>query len=142
MDFQSMRSRAGQYPPQAYQFVRDGLAHTVKCLHGSMMTGGMTGGMSGGMAEHSVGPLDDTDESRHITGQQLCLGLKDYAVKQYGLLAKTVLTSWNIRETRDFGKIVFAMIDAGLMRKSEEDTLEDFDSVFTFDEVFGDVMRR
>ena len=119
-DWKFLREKAGPFPPQAYQFVRDGLAHTVKMSHGE---------------PHP----DYAAEGRHVTGGQLCLGLRDYALRQYGRLAKMVLHSWNIRETADFGRIVFAMIDAGLMRKTEEDTLEDFQGVFDFDEAFGDL---
>ncbi len=120
-DWKALKDKAGPFPPQAYQFVREGLAHTVKMIHG----------------EASVGQADD--ETRHVSGQQLCLGLRDYAIKQYGRLAKTVLLSWSIRGTDDFGRIVFAMIDVGLMRKTHEDTPEDFRAVFDFDEAFGDL---
>lgn len=121
-DFKTLRAKAGPFPPQAYQFVREGLAHTVKTLHGD-----------------TANTMMVEDETRHVTGQQLCLGLRDFAIKQYGLLAKTVLCSWSITGTTDFGRIVFAMIDAGLMRKTEEDTLEDFQAVFDFDEAFSDL---
>lgn len=118
-DLGKLMSRMGAYSPHAIQFVRDGLAHTVKVIHGD-----------GERAE---------EDSRHITGQQLCLGLKDYAIRQYGRLAKTVLNHWGVRTTDDFGKIVFAMVEAGFMRKTEEDSLEDFRAVFDFDEAFGDL---
>ena len=77
------------------------------------------------------------DESRHVSGQQLCLGLRDFAIKQYGLLALTVLGRWGLRRTDDFGRIVFAMIEAGLMKKTDEDTLEDFRGVYDFGEAFN-----
>ncbi|MFA6046770.1 MAG: Minf_1886 family protein [Phycisphaerales bacterium] len=108
------------FPPQAFNFVREGLEHTVKLVHASADSRG-------------------EDESRHVSGQQLCMGLKSYAIKQYGLLARTVLRSWNIHSTADFGKIVFAMIEAEMMRKTEEDQLEDFVGVFDFDEAFTDL---
>jgi len=106
------------YPPAAYDFVREGLSHTV------------------GMVHANAAP---DDESRHVSGQQLCLGLRDFAIKQYGMLAKTVLNRWGVNRTEDFGNIVFAMIDAGLMRKTDEDDIEDFRSVFDFDDAFGGV---
>lgn len=109
-------SRGQPYPPEAFQFVRDGLAHTVQMVHGQ-----------GASSE---------DESRHVSGQQLCLGLRDYAQKRYGLLARTVLGRWSIHRTEDFGRIVFAMIDANLMRKRDEDTLDDFLDVYDFEEAF------
>lgn len=108
------------YPPQAFNFVREGLEHTVKLVHGA-------------------GEPRGEDETRHVSGQQLCMGIKSYAVKQYGLLARTVLRSWNVHSTADFGKIVFAMIEAGMMRKTDDDQLEDFVGVFEFDEAFGDL---
>jgi uncharacterized repeat protein (TIGR04138 family) len=76
--------------------------------------------------------IDEEDESRHVGGRDLCLGLRDYAIRRYGLLAKTVLNHWGLTQTEDFGKIVFALVDAGLLRKTDDDTLEDFEGVFRF----------
>ena len=53
------------------------------------------------------------------------------------MLAKTVLHSWGVRRTEDFGRIVFALVETGILRKSEEDSLGDFMGVFDFDEAFG-----
>jgi len=114
-----IRAKAGPYPPAAYRFVQQGLAHTVEMIHG---------------AEALRGPSED--ESRHVSGQQLCLGLRDYAVERYGRMARLVLGRWGIRRTEDFGRIVFAMVEAGLMRTTDDDTLEDFRGVFEFDEAF------
>lgn len=72
----------------------------------------------------------------HISGQELSLGLAEFAVQQYGLLAKDVLKEWNVTSTKDFGKIVFSLINVGLMQKSENDTEEDFYNVFDFEEIF------
>lgn len=112
----------GSYPPEAYQFVREGLAHTVRMVYGQD-------------EPDPSRPLRSTDP-RHVSGQQLCLGLRDYAIRQYGLLARTVLAHWGIHGTEDFGRIVFTMIDAGLMRKGETDAPEDFEGVYDFDEAF------
>jgi uncharacterized repeat protein (TIGR04138 family) len=117
IDFKRMRELA-PFPPEAYQFVREGLAHTVQRQHGQ--------------PESLI-----EDDSRHVSGQQLCMGIRDYAIEQYGKLAGTVLRHWGLRKTDDFGRIVFAMVDAGLMRTTDEDRLEDFENVFDFDEAFG-----
>ncbi|MCC6227891.1 MAG: hypothetical protein IT432_01545 [Phycisphaerales bacterium] len=116
IDWKSMRAKVGPYPPEAYDFVQRGLAHTAQIVHGEK----------------------DPGDNRHVSGQQLCLGLKDFAIKQYGLLARTVLNRWNIQRTDDFGRIVFGMIDQGLMRKTDEDTLEDFRGVYDFGEAFAE----
>lgn len=118
-DFRTIAQHAGPFPPQAIEFIKEGLAHTVKLTHGD--------------GESSE------DESRHVNGRQLCLGLRSYALRQYGRLARTVLKSWNISTTEDFGRLVFAMIQAGLMRKTDQDSLEDFRNVYDFDEAFADL---
>ncbi|MBY0112127.1 MAG: hypothetical protein K2Y21_04855 [Phycisphaerales bacterium] len=128
VDWTKLKSLA-PYPPEAFQFVSEGLGHTVRMIHGH---------------RDEARELSPDDQSRHINGQQLCLGLKNYAVQRYGLMARTVLHRWNIKRTEDFGKIVFAMVDLGLMRKTEEDTIQDFEGVFDFHEAFrsvSDVMR-
>ena len=124
-DWKRVRESSGGFPPEAFHFVREGLAHTVRMVHGD--------------AAASMTPPPG-DESRHVNGQQLCLGLKDFAVKRYGLLARTVFSRWGVNRTDDFGRIVFAMIDAGVMRKTADDTLEDFSGVFDFDEAFETVL--
>ena len=110
--------RSTKYPPAAFAFVQRGLDATVRKLYGDP---------------------DETDDPhpRHVTGQQLCLGLRDFAIQQYGLMAGVVLKRWHITSCEDFGHIVFAMIDAGLMHKSSEDTIHDFVGVFDFAKAFG-----
>ena len=109
--------RTTKYPLEAFLFVQRGLDFTVRRIHGE--------------------PSGETDQvARHVTGQALCLGLRDYAIKQYGLLAKPVLTHWNIKDCSDFGHIVFALVDAALMHKTEEDSIQDFTDVYDFDEAF------
>ncbi len=63
---------------------------------------------------------------RHLTGQELSIGLADYAGIQFGPLACCVLSFWGIHGSHDFGHIVYAMIDIGLMSRKEEDQLQDF----------------
>ncbi len=105
------------YPIEAFAFVREGLNFAVQCVHEN--------------------PDDLPEDERHISGQQLCLGLRDLAISKYGLLAPAVLDHWRVGRTADFGRIVFAMIDAGLMTKTPRDTIEDFHSVYDFDEAFS-----
>ena len=73
---------------------------------------------------------------RHVTGQELCEGLRDYALEQFGPMARTVLEYWGIHGTEDFGKIVFHLVEANLLKKTEEDTLEDFRGVYDFKAAF------
>jgi uncharacterized repeat protein (TIGR04138 family) len=117
-----IRTRAASFPEEAYQFVREGLAHTVKLAHGDAAF---------------RQPADPADESRHVTGQQLCLGMRDLAIERYGLLAQTVLHRWGVRRTEDFGAIVYAMIDRKELRSGPSDSYADFQGVYDFDEAFG-----
>src|SRR5688500_16325815 len=105
----------GLYPPEAYAFIQQGLTVTVQRLHGKQK---------------------DPKASRHVTGQDLCEGLREVALAQWGRLARTVLRRWNITSTLDFGRMVFAMVDAGLMQKTDEDSIEDFRNVFDFRAAF------
>lgn len=77
---------------------------------------------------------------RHISGQEFCDGLRRYAIDQFGPLARTVLEYWGVHGTVDFGKIVFALVEVGLMRKTEEDTLDDFRDVYDFENAFHNKM--
>lgn len=110
-----VRQKAAGYPPEAFCFVQEGLRHTVEKLYTNAS---------------EMAP-------RHVSGKQLCMGLRDFAIHQYGLLARTVLNSWSIRRTEDFGRIVFILVDCGVMRKSDDDSPDDFAGVFDFDEAFG-----
>ena len=116
VDWKKIRQSAGPYPMEAFSFVREGLTFTAEQLHGD--------------------PQALPEGDRHISGQQLCLGLRDFAIERYGLMAPVVLEHWNVRRTEDFGRIVFSMIEHGLMCKTDDDTLEDFKAVFDFDEAF------
>jgi len=119
-----MLAFAGDYRPEAFDFVRSGLAHTVDrvAVHASAA---------------GLGTAIGSGDSRHVSGQQLCLGLREYGIERYGLLAPTVLRHWNVRRTEDFGRIVYAMIEFGLLAKTPEDSIEHFSGVYDFDEAFS-----
>ena len=73
---------------------------------------------------------------RHISGEELAWACRDFALAQFGLMARTVLEYWHVESTRDFGKVVFTLVDVGLLAKESPDRLEDFDRVYEFAEVF------
>ena len=73
---------------------------------------------------------------RHVSGQELCEGIRNLAIDRFGPLARTVFEHWGITETEDFGRIVFNLIDAELMGKTDSDSLDDFRNVYDFDSVF------
>ena len=77
-------------------------------------------------------------EPGHISGQDLCSGLKKLAVEKWGRLAKMVLNSYGIKKTRDFGEIVYLLIDHSWLSAQPDDTIEDFNDVFDFQKEFID----
>ena len=97
-----------QYKFEAYSFVMAALHHTVSKL----------------------------PKARHITGKELLEGIRDYALEQFGALTRTVLNYWGIFQTEDFGKIVFALVEVGVLRKQPEDKIEDFKDVYDFEQAF------
>jgi uncharacterized repeat protein (TIGR04138 family) len=112
---QEIADELSVYPIDGLIFVQEGLSFAVNKVHGEMV---------------------DPSANRHVTGQQLCQGLREYALAKWGLMARAVLNRWGIGCTLDFGRIVFALIDAGFMSKTEQDTIEDFRNVFDFKTAF------
>lgn len=147
----------GRYPEDAFLFVRDGLTYTADRLHGpeteihrklqqylnanSMDWNDFCQQYEAGTLPkslvksiNSAGGLEKVN--RHVSGRELCWGLRDFALERWGLLARTVLESWRVTDTGDFGEIVFGFIDFDLMRKQPEDDVEDFKEVYSFQEAF------
>ncbi len=97
-----------RYTAEAYFFVRDALDHTVRRL----------------------------ETPRHISGQELLDGMREYALQEFGPVAKRVLSEWGINECVDFGNIVFNLVNEGLLGKTDEDSIEDFMNGYDFHEAF------
>ena len=118
--------RDRRYPLDAYLFVRDALSYAADIL--AMGCESVT--------ETSAGKTPRIEH--HLTGQELCEALRIFAMNQFGLMSPAVLKSWGICSTGDFGEIVYNMIEAGLMKKSQGDRRCHFDEVYDFDTAFED----
>ncbi len=105
-------ARDHRYAPEAFLFLNEGLLLTLKQIQ------------------------EKEKKPRQISGAELAEGLKNHALSQFGPIAMTVLNHWGIRTTRDFGEIVFALLRAGLLGKTEDDKIEDFDHLYDFDDAF------
>jgi len=152
-----------RYPGEAFLFVRDALGFAAERVHGKetdahrklqhylMMKQIDWNDL---IAMYHANELPDSivdiiDEAggyenlnRHVDGKQLCWGLRDFAIVRWGMLAQTVLATWNITETYDFGRIVFGFIELDMMQKQSDDTLSDFENVYSFDESFTSPFRN
>lgn len=130
-----------RYAWEAYVFVREALFYAQEVLE------------MGAAADEEVEPeaafaedafeRDDSEgepgskrPERHLTGQQLCHAIRNYATEQYGYMAQAVLNHWGVRNTGDFGEIVYNLIRIEEMKQSPTDRREDFDDVYDFEEAF------
>jgi uncharacterized repeat protein (TIGR04138 family) len=106
-------ARDPRYHREAYLFLREALDHTQKSI-----------------VKENKGQL------RHVTGQELLAGIRDFALTQFGPMTITVFAEWGIRNGRDFGEIVFNMVEVGLLAKTDRDSREDFAGGYNFEEAF------
>lgn len=100
--------RDSRYTLEAYFFVREALEYTVKQF----------------------------DAVRHVSGQELLEGIREYTLREFGPMSKRVLNEWGMEECVDFGHVVFNLIEGGLLGKTKEDRIEDFYGGYHFDDAF------
>ncbi|MDB6031642.1 MAG: protein restricted to Verrucomicrobia-Planctomycetes group [Verrucomicrobiales bacterium] len=105
--------RNPRYHREAYIFLREALDYTQKMV------------AKGGK-----------DELHHVTGQELLAGIRAYALHQFGPMAMMVLQDWGVNACEDFGELVFNMVEASLLAKTENDTRADFKGGYDFFEAF------
>jgi uncharacterized repeat protein (TIGR04138 family) len=116
--------RDGRYKVDAYLFVQQTLAYAQ-----------LQRGHRRKRAARRADPEAPQPEV-HLSGQELCESIREYAQELYGLMAKLVLYSWGVRSTSDFGEIVYQLIEIGEMKKSATDQRTDFDNVYDFESAF------
>lgn len=114
-----------RYKREAYAFVFEALRYA----HEQMGLGAETPSEE----VETPPPEGSTEGQRHLTGRELCEAIRRLALEQFGYMAMTVLNSWGVHKTGDFGNIVFNLIDIGEMSKTKHDRREDFDDVFDFE---------
>lgn len=104
-----------RYGREAYNFIRGALDFTLKGP-GSEPRGG---------------------KGKHVSGSELLMGIRDYALDQYGPMTMIVLEHWGIRECSDFGEIVFNLVDHGVFGKTANDHRKDFKGGYDFHDTFA-----
>jgi uncharacterized repeat protein (TIGR04138 family) len=110
--------RDPRYAYEAYQFVQEALEYTQKKL---------------GRLPRPEKP-EDVEPQHHVRGWELLEGIRDLALREFGLMARTVFRMWGIQRTDDFGEIVFNLVESNLMSKTDEDNRKDFQNVYDLDE--------
>jgi uncharacterized repeat protein (TIGR04138 family) len=102
-----------RYPIDAYLFLRHALDYTIRMLN-----------------KPENGP------GRHVSGQELLDGIRQCALQEFGPIARTVLRTWGINRTEDFGDMVFNLVSHGLLGKTEKDSKADFAGGYDFHAAF------
>jgi uncharacterized repeat protein (TIGR04138 family) len=105
--------RDPRYQRDAYVFLREALDYTQQVV-----------------TKNGKEPL------RHVTGQELLGGIRDYALQQFGPMTLTVFHDWGVNAGEDFGEMVFNMVEANLLSKTNTDSREDFKGGYSFEEAF------
>jgi uncharacterized repeat protein (TIGR04138 family) len=106
----------GRFAPEAYRFLFEGLEYSI----------------------HLAGKADAEGLERHVTGREVLRGLEEHGRRLFGPLAPDVWRRWGLRSSLDWGRMVFRLVDRGLLSRQETDTLDDFRGGRDFDEVFRD----
>lgn len=100
-----------RYHREAYAFVREALDHTQKLI-----------------GKEAAGKI------RHVTGQELLDGIREFALHQFGPMTTTVFEAWGITKCEDFGNIVFNMVETRLLAKTDTDSRADFQDGYRFED--------
>jgi uncharacterized repeat protein (TIGR04138 family) len=75
---------------------------------------------------------------RHVSATELAWACRDFALQQFGLLAPVVLAHWGITRTEDLGRIVYTLVEVGLLVTQPGDHESDFSAVYQFSDAFGE----
>ena len=73
--------------------------------------------------------------TRPKAGAELLAGVCDLAKREFGRMARVVFAQWGINKTGDWGDIVFNLIEANLLSKTDNDSRDDFRDLFDLDDV-------
>ncbi len=105
-----IRARGGHYHERAYLFVLAGIEYLQTKL-----------------------PV-----RRHVSGNELAHVCREFAMEQFGLMAPDVWASWGLTKTQDIGRIVYTLVEIGLLITQPGDREEDFADAYDFTEAFRD----
>ena len=74
---------------------------------------------------------------KHITGEELLSGIREFLLERFGPMTLSVLNHWGVKTTEDFGNIVFNLVNHKVLSKTDEDSIESFKNGYDFNQVFG-----
>lgn len=106
--------RDGRFAPDAFYFLFEALEVAVKLAGKDGLQG----------------------TARHVTGVEVLAGMREHALAIFGPLTPQVWRSWGVESTLDWGRVVFTLVDSGMLKRQDEDALEDFADGFEFERTF------
>ena len=115
----SLALRDGRYSPEAFRFLFESLQYAIRI----------------------AGKEEAEGAQRHVTGQEVLRGMRKYAQHLFGPLAAQVWRAWGVHETLDWGRVVFLLVDEGMLNRQDTDTIDDFRDGFDFERVFVEGYR-
>jgi uncharacterized repeat protein (TIGR04138 family) len=115
-------AKDARYHRDAYLFLRDALDHTRKMLEREQKL--------------EKPQRRGTATEKHVSGQELLAGIRELALEMFGPMAMTVFEEWGVHSCRDFGELVFIMVENRLLKKTDKDTRADFENGYDFYEAF------
>jgi uncharacterized repeat protein (TIGR04138 family) len=116
---EELSRRDPRYDSRAYEFVQEAIRYTEESL-----------------GRQPPEELEGQAEAHgHVSGRELLEGICDLALREYGLMARTVFRMWGVERTDDFGEIVFNLVEANLISTDDKDSRADFHNVMDLDEV-------
>lgn len=107
-------AKDNRYHPESYEFVMEALSFSQKKFK----------------------------KVKHVSGSELLNGIKQLMLNKFGPMVMTVLNYWGIKQTDDFGNIVFNLVDYKILSKDEQDHYESFKNAYDFEEVFNKGYRK
>ena len=110
---EAILTKDSRYHRDSYHFVREALDFTQKLVVKSR-----------------------TEGIRHVSGQQLLDGVRQFALEQFGPMTFYLLQEWGVRQCEDFGEIVFNLVEFGVLKKTDNDSREDFQNGYNFEVAF------
>lgn len=95
-------------------------------------------------AARRTGPMGEDKRQRHLSIADICIAVREYAQFYFSDAkeAKECLAEWHVRTSEDVGTIVYAMVDAGLIKQSAEDSREGYAGLFTFEDLIGSIVKQ
>jgi uncharacterized repeat protein (TIGR04138 family) len=115
---EQIRAKDARFSREAYLFLREALDFTQKLI-----------------SRENRGAI------RHVSGQELLDGIRQFALQQFGPMTATVFEEWGVKNCRDFGDVVFNMVEIGLLAKTDKDSRDDFQNGYDFTDAFRKPFR-